>query len=222
MKLKNIIILGTSGNSIDILDTINEINCNNKKYNCIGFLDDNKKVIGKYFLGKPVLGNLSSYSEFKECYFVNGICSPYKFWMKRFIIEELNIPINRFETIIHPTASVSKTAKLGNDTVIFQNVSITSNVRIGKHVMILPNSIISHDSIIGDYTTITGGVCISGNVKIGSSCYLGTNSCIKNNIIIEDNCLIGMGSVVLNNIKNNSVFVGNPAKFIRDSNKEFK
>ena len=44
--LKNIIILGTGGNSIDILDAINEINLISKKYNCIGFLDDDENLHG--------------------------------------------------------------------------------------------------------------------------------------------------------------------------------
>jgi acetyltransferase-like isoleucine patch superfamily enzyme len=82
-------------------------------------------------------------------------------------------------------------------------------------VIILPNTVISHDDIIDDYTCITGGVCISGGVKVGRLCYLGTNSTIIGNVEIGECCLIGMGSVVLENVPHNSVFVGNPARFLR-------
>ena len=49
MIKKQIIILGTGGNCIDILDTINDINArlSSKKYECIGFLDDNEKKWGE-------------------------------------------------------------------------------------------------------------------------------------------------------------------------------
>jgi sugar O-acyltransferase (sialic acid O-acetyltransferase NeuD family) len=214
---KKIIILGTGGNCIDILDTINDINAISRKpkYQCIGFLDDNENNWGREFYGVKVLGALDSASSYGECSFVNGIGSPFNFWRKKEIISKTQISYDRFETIIHPSASVSSMAYLGDGTVVLQHVTITSNVRIGNHVIILPNSVISHDDVIGDYTCITGGVCISGGVSIGHSCYLGTNSAIIGNIKIGDYCLVGMGSVVLDSIGDNTVVVGNPAQFLR-------
>jgi sugar O-acyltransferase (sialic acid O-acetyltransferase NeuD family) len=216
-KTKKILILGTGGNSIDILDTINEINSFDSaiRYDCVGFLDDDPSSWGKELHGTKVLGPLSKAREFQACVFVNGIGAPSNFWKKDVIISSTGVNRTRFETIIHPSASVSRTAAIGQGTVIFQNVTITSNVKIGHHVMILPNAVVSHDDVIGDYTCITGGVCISGGVKIGQLCYLGTNSAIIGNVEIGNHCLIGMGSVVISAVPDNSVVVGNPAKFLR-------
>ena len=150
---KKIIILGTGGNCIDILDTINDINAISRKpkYQCIGFLDDNENNWGREFYGVKVLGALGSASSYGECSFVNGIGSPFNFWRKKEIISKTQISYDRFETIIHPSASVSSMAYLSDGTVVLQHVTITSNVRIGNHVIILPNSVISHDDVIGDY-----------------------------------------------------------------------
>lgn len=217
--MKPLIILGTGGNCVDILDTINELNRNSRKsvYRCIGFLDDNEQIQGREFYGVKVIGPLESAIDYRDCFFVNGIGSHSNFWKKSEIIAKTNIPSDRFETLIHPTASVSEMSALGFDTVILQNVTIASNVTIGNHVIILPNSIISHDSVIGDFTCITGGVCVSGETKIGQSCYLGTNSTIIGNISIGNQSLIGMGSVVLDHVPENSVMVGNPAKLLRNT-----
>jgi sugar O-acyltransferase (sialic acid O-acetyltransferase NeuD family) len=214
---KKIIIFGTGGNCIDILDTLNDINDarGTRVYECVGFLDDDERKHGKAFHGARVLGPLEAAREYADCVFVNGIGSSANFWRKRDIIAKAGIPLERFETIVHPTASVSRFAKLGRGVVVFQNVTITSNVMIGNHVIILPSSVISHDDAIGDYTCITGGVCISGGVTVGASCYLGTNSSIKDHLTIGDNCLIGMGSLVLNNVADNLVVVGNPARVLR-------
>lgn len=214
---KNILILGTGGNCIDILDTINEINkvTHQKVYECIGFLDDDTQKWGKEFYGVKVLGSLTSAEQYPDCFFVNGIGSTSNFWKKRDIIAKTNICLERFETIIHPTAAVSQMATLGYGTVIFQQVTITSNVTVGHHIVILPNTVVSHDDVIGDYTCIAGGVCVSGDVKIGQSCYLGTNCAIMSEVTLGNYCLIGMGSVVLNDVSENSVMVGNPAKFLR-------
>jgi sugar O-acyltransferase (sialic acid O-acetyltransferase NeuD family) len=216
-KIKKIIILGTGGNSIDILDTINDLNVHAQQlmYQCVGFLDDNASLWEKELYGVKVIGPLTTASELSDCFFVNGIGNPQNFWKKETILTKTGVPLDRFATIIHPTASVSRTAKLGLGTVVFQNVTITSNVRVGNHVIILPNTVVSHDDVIGDYTCITGGVCISGEVKIGRSCYLGTGSVIRGGVEIGDYCLIGMGSVILKNVPDNSVVVGNPARYLR-------
>ena len=217
MKPKNIIILGTGGNCIDILDTIHDINTayGRNIYTCLGFLDDDYNKWGKEFYGIKVLGPLYSAHTYQNCYFVNGIGSPNSFLRKHELIKSTNIQIDRFETIIHPTASISKLSNIGRGVVVFQNVTITSNVHIGNHVIILPNAIVSHDDVISDYTCISGGVSISGKVTIGISCYIGTNASIIGSVTIGDRCLIGMGSVVLHNISDNTVVAGNPAKVLR-------
>ncbi len=215
--MKKIIILGTAGNCIDIFDTIQDINQYHQKeiYRCVGFLDDCEALWNKEIQGVKVLGPLEAASEYKDCFFINGIGSPKTFLKKKEIVERTKINRDQFENIIHPTASVSRLSSLGQGVVIFQHVTITSNVTIGDHVIVLPNSIISHDSEIGDYTCIAGGVCVSGNVKVGTMCYLGTNSSIINDVAIGDYCLVGMGSVVLENVPKNSVVYGCPAKVMR-------
>jgi len=215
--MKKLIILGTGGNCIDILDTINDINEINVHpiYECIGFLDDNQENLGKVHYGIEVLGPLSSASNYTDCFFVNGIGSPFNFWKKKDIISKTQIPLKKFATIVHPSAYVSKMSNLSHGTVVLQNVTIASNVSIGNHVIILPNTVISHDGFIGDYTCITGGVSISGGVKVGNSCYIGTNSAIIGNITIGDFSLVSMGSVVIDSVEENSVVIGNPAKLLR-------
>ena len=84
MATKNIIILGTGGNCIDILDTISDINTASGRnvYACLGFLDDDYNKWGKEFYGLKVLGPLSSAQNYHNCYFVNGIGSPSSFLRK--------------------------------------------------------------------------------------------------------------------------------------------
>ena len=215
--MKNIIVLGTGGNCIDILDTLNDINrvSASPMYHCAGFLDDLEENWGRELHGVKVLGPLNSAGPYSDCFFVNGIGSPGNFWKKETIIGKTGVPEERFETIVHPTATVSTTANLGRGTVVFQHATLTSNVRTGRHVIILPNAVVSHDVVLGDYTCVTGGVCISGGVTIGQACYLGTNASIGGNLTVGDYCLVGMGSVVLADVPADSVVVGAPARFIR-------
>lgn len=216
---QKIIIFGTGGNSVDILDTLNDINEARRErvYECSGFLDDDPNTWGRKILGVTVLGALDTALQYSNCFFVNGIASVDNFLRKREILARTQIPQEAFETIVHPTASVSRTARLGNGVVIFQNVTVTSNVEVGDHVMILPAAVISHDTVIGAYSSIAGGVMISGKVRVGQSCYIGTNASIKESVSIGDFALVGMGSVVVHNVAEKTVVVGNPARVLRST-----
>lgn len=217
--MKSIIILGTGGNCFDILDAVNETNLRSRQtiYQCAGFLDDDENSWGKEFYGVKVLGALETAENYADCFFVNGIGSSSNFWKKPEIIAKTKIPLEKFESIFHPTASVSKMSKIGFGTVVLQNATIASNVTVGNHVIILPNGVVSHDCSVGDYTCITGGVCISGGVRIADCCYLGTNSSINNNVRVGKNSLVGMGSVVLRDVSENAIVAGNPARFLRNT-----
>jgi sugar O-acyltransferase (sialic acid O-acetyltransferase NeuD family) len=214
---KPIIILGTGGSSIDILDVLNDINSMppGPKYRCIGFLDDDQAHWGKEICGVKVLGPLHAARDFPAANFINGIGTPANFLHKEAIIAQTRLPVEHYETVVHPSASVSRMATLGFGIAVLQNVTINSYAHIGDHVIILANTVISHNDVIGAYTCIASGACLAGNVKIGKLCYVGTNSTIIGNVSIGDYCLIGMGSVVLHDVGDNSVVAGNPAKFLR-------
>lgn len=214
---KRIIILGTGGNCLDILETLLDINDARQEivYACAGFLDDDERKWGQVTLGVPVLGPLAAAKDHPDCCFVNGIGSPGNFWRKPDIIATTGLPPDRFEAIIHPTASVARTSHIGPGTVLLQHVTISSNARLGQHVIVLPGTVVSHDVDIGDYSCIAGGACISGAVRVGRCCYLGTNAAIAGELSIGDYCLIGMGSVVRHDVAADTVVAGNPARTLR-------
>ena len=79
------------------------------------------------------------------------------------------------------------------------DVTLSSNVRI-----------LAHDAStvkVGAHTKI-------GIVKIGNNVFIGANSIVLCNTRIGDNVIVGAGSVVTHDIPSNSVYAGNPAKFV--------
>lgn len=202
MKPAGIIILGTNGNCVDIAETVE----------AAGFLDDAPELQGKTVAGLPVLGRISDAVKFKDAKFVNGIGSPRSYRKKPEIIAGLNLPAERWATVIHPTAVVSPRAKIGFGTVLLANVSVGANVTLGAHVTVLQNTVISHDSLVGDFTAIATGVCISGLCKIGTNCYLGSGSTLRDGVRVGDRALVGIGSNVVADVPADAVVMGNPAK----------
>jgi sugar O-acyltransferase (sialic acid O-acetyltransferase NeuD family) len=215
--MKNLIILGTGGNCIDILDAVLALNAiaSTPSYQVRGFLDDQQKKHGKQIHGFHVVGALSEAKRFPQDSFINGIGSFHNYWLKSEIIAKTGLPLESFETIVHPRASVSRFAALGPGTAVLQNVTVNAHAKIGSHVILLPNSVISHDVVIGDYSCVASGACIAGAVRIGTACYLGANCSISNGVSMGDFSLAGIGAVVLKDVSENSVVVGNPARRIR-------
>jgi sugar O-acyltransferase (sialic acid O-acetyltransferase NeuD family) len=216
--MQKVVILGTGGNCVDILDAIIQANARSAKprYECVGFLDDDATKHGQVIHGVSVLGALTLAATLRDVWFVNGIGSPLNFWRKADIIARAGVAEDRFVSIVHPSAQVSAFARIGAGTVLLQNTVVASDALVGKHVMMLPCSIVSHDCRIGDYTTIAGGVCLSANVVTGRACYLGAGALVKGDVTIGDGALCGMGSNVLNDVPANSMVVGNPARRLRD------
>lgn len=201
--MKKIIILGAGGNSIDIFDTLLELNraCGSMLFELTGFLDDDREKWGKPCAGATVLGPLSSAMQYRDEFFIHGIGNVANFRERAAIGERTGIPFDRWETVIHPKAYVSGRATVGRGCAIFANVTISANARIGNHVLVLPNASIAHDSVIGDYTSIAAGVRVSGRVVVGESVYLGTAAAIHPDVSLGARCLVGMGSIVLGNVQ---------------------
>lgn len=113
----------------------------------------------------------------------------------------------KFFTIIHPSAIISRTAKIKEGSQILSSASILPNVIIGENCIINTKSSIDHDSIIDDNVNVSPNATICGNVRIKKNTYIGASSTILNNITIGQNCHIFPGSMVNKNIDDNSKYI---------------
>ncbi len=103
--------------------------------------------------------------------------------------------------------------ELGNCTCIDRGVIGATIIGEGSK---LDNLIhVGHGAKIGKHCLIVAGVVVGGSCEIGDYTFIGMNVSIKNKIKIGKNCIIGAGAVVLKDVEDNSVMVGNPAKFLR-------
>ena len=214
---KQLVILGTAGNCLDIYDATVAINASAGQliYECLGFLDDNKELHGTEISGRPVLGSLSDARNFPSAVFIGGIGSPASFWKKAAILNRTGLALERFETIIHPQASVSNLAKLGRGVAVLAGASIAAGAEVGNHVIMLQGAIISHHCRIGDFGCIASGACLSGDVTVASCAYIGANASVRNGVAIGSRALVGMGSVVVRDVPENTIVAGNPARSLK-------
>jgi sugar O-acyltransferase (sialic acid O-acetyltransferase NeuD family) len=217
MPATPIIILGCGGTCIDVLDIIAAINdeADSARYEVLGFLDDDEALRGQSFGGFPVRGSLDSAPQYPDAVFANPLGSPGSYTRRLAITQKTNLPADRFETLIHPRATVSAMASIGRGSIVFPNVTVGSRANVGEQNVILAGCVINHDCALGDYTSVASGALLAGGVSVGKSCYIGSGCCIRGGVTIGDFAMVGMGAVVLEDVGPWTVVVGNPARILR-------
>lgn len=214
--MKKLIIIGGYGNGTVVQSTVEDINKVKPGWEILGFLNDHEQ---QPINGKPVLGpidetTVNKYLKDDDVEFFYSLISlklNFNFLHK---LHDLNIPIDRFATIIHPTAVVSEFAQLGKGVAIQPFVSVGPNVRIGNFVQIFAQSLIGHNAVLDDYAYVANNACIGASVHLEEGAYLGTNATTLENIVLGKWSVTGIGAVVLKNVEPFAKMVGNPARMI--------
>ena len=214
--MKKMIIIGGMGNGTVALSTIEDINEHKKEWEILGFFNDfETKSINEFpILGKVDYGSAQKYMVYNDVYFLYTLISAklnHKFIHK---LHDLKIPIEKFATIIHPKAVISKFASIGYGVSIQPFVSVGPSVKIGNHIQIFAQSLIGHNSTLDNYSYITNNACVGANVHLKEGAYLGTNSSTLENITIGRWGLVGIGSVVIRDVPDFAKVVGNPSRII--------
>ena len=209
--LTKIVIIGASGFGREVLWTLHECNEKLKKYQILGFIDEDKLLSEKLINGFPILGGLDWFltDEAKNVECVIAISDPK---IRENISNKLEKQNILFATIIHPSVIHSKYIQIGKGTIIQAGCIITVDVRIGNHVHLNINSTVGHDSILQDFVTINPGVIINGNSIINTGVNVGTGTIMKQKIVIGKWSIIGAGTVLIKNVPELSMFLGVPGK----------
>jgi sugar O-acyltransferase (sialic acid O-acetyltransferase NeuD family) len=214
-----VIVLGAGGNSLGILDALAACNAavSGARYEVVGVLDDIPANLGRRVLGHAVLGAVAEAGKFADCRFVNGISSLESFRAIPDIVRRTGMPIARFETVVHPRATVSPDAQVGRGSVILAGSVIAPEAVIGDHVIILQNTSVNHHSRVGDHATLSAGITVLGYVDIGANAFVGGGSTLAPRVRIGESAVVGAGSVVIRDVPAGRVFAGNPARELAGS-----
>ena len=205
--MKKIIILGSGGEAWEILQVINLLNVKKPQWDVIGFLDDNKNLIGKTFLDVQVIGTIDDAKKYDDAYFISSIGHPDRPILRKEVRDKVPFKDEKFATIIHPTAFVCNTAKIGYGCFIQANCTITTKATIGNNVLISNGANIGHESEIGQDSVVGLGVNITSDVVIGKSVYVGPGAIFTNEIKIGNNVLIGIAAVVTESVPDNTKYL---------------
>tara|TARA_B110000438_G_scaffold301234_2_gene355607 strand:- start:428 stop:1102 length:675 start_codon:yes stop_codon:yes gene_type:complete len=218
MQMKKIIIFGGGGHAKIVQDCIKLI----KNFKVIGFIDEKNynSTITKKMKYLGTTNNLNKIVKGQSLKNLMGVVAIGSNITRKEVVLEVN-KINKhfkWSNIIHPSAIISNTAKIGDGNMFLAGSIICSDAKIDNHVSINTGTHLDHDNIFSDFSSTGPGVATGGNVKVGKLSFLGIGATIKHNVSIGNNTVIGGQSFVNKNCNSDSLYYGVPAKRIKQRN----
>jgi sugar O-acyltransferase (sialic acid O-acetyltransferase NeuD family) len=209
--LQRLVLVGAGGLGRETADLVAAINAVEPTWDLLGFLDDDPRLEGASVAGLPVLGPISMAVTLGASV---AICtaSPGVGCSRPGLVERLGLAAHLRPSLVHPSASLSRSTTLGPGCIVLAGAVATAQVRLGAHVVVMPQVVLTHDDVIGDYATLASGVCLGGAVRLAREAYVGAGARVREGLTIGPAALVGMGAVVLEDVPGGEVWVGVPAR----------
>ena len=216
MFMSALLIVGAGGHGKIVAD----IARNMERWGKIAFLDD--KYPGSVSVsGWEIIGKISDagkyLKDFPDTVVAIGANSLRLKLLKQMLNDGFRLPV-----LIHPDASVSRSATLGPGTVVCVQSAIDIDTNVGMGAIINAGATIAHDCLLGDGVHVSPGGRVSGGVKVGECTWIGSGAIIREMVSIGRRVIVGAGSVVIRDVPDQVTVVGVPSRIINKSDKQEK
>lgn len=114
--------------------------------------------------------------------------------------------------VVHPTASVSRSAVIGPGVYIGPNAVVHSRARVGAHAIINSGAIIEHDTVIEENAHVAPAAALGGGVRIGADTLVGLGARVLPGVAVGAHAVVGAGAVVTADVPEGRTVMGVPAR----------
>lgn len=118
-------------------------------------------------------------------------------------------------SLAHPSAIISKSAKIAEGCVIMPNAVINADVFIAEGVIVNTAAVIEHDCVIESFVHVSPKAALAGGVRVSKFSHIGIGANIIQGKKIGENCIVGAGACVIEDLPSRVTAVGIPAKVIK-------
>ena len=210
--MEDIVIVGAGGFGREVEWLINRLNQNQKKFNIIGYVDDNKEI-GTKISELEVICNVEGIRKLNKT--INVAVAIGNSKVRKRSVEKMKKMQNvEFPNLIDPSVIIDEKIIKGEGNIICAGTIATVDIEIKNFNIINLDCTIGHDVKICDFVTIYPSVNVSGNVLLNDCVEVGTGTQIIQGKTIGKNTIIGAGSVVIRDIEENVTAVGVPTRIL--------
>ena len=208
----NCVIVGCGGHGRVVLDILLAAG----DHRVVGFVDSNRKLLGRRVDGLAVLGDLTMLESLRAEHGIEGaVVAIGNNGVRRHFADACERHGLRLINAIHPSANIAHNAKLGRNVVVAAGALVCAHCQIGDSVILNTGSIVDHESMIGTATHICPGARLAGRVSVEAGAFVGIGATVIQSIRIGCEAVVGAGAVVIRDVAPLATVVGVPAREIK-------
>lgn len=208
--------LGAGGHGAVVIEILRALG----GWRVVGLLDTRAELWGTTVLGVPVLGDdgllPGQYDSGVQHAFV-GLGSVADTRSRQRLYERARAAGFAVPLAVHPAATVSPSATLGQGVTVMAGAVVNAGARLGENVIVNTGAIVEHECVVGDHAHIATGARLAGGVEVGEGAHVGLGASLLQGVRIGRGAVVGAGAVVLRDVIDGAVVVGVPARPLRSS-----
>ena len=202
-----LLICGTRSFAEEIADVVSEV----PDYRLTGFVENFERERCSETIGGLPITWIDDVGEFAGTHWAVCALATTKRRLFTAQAEERGL---RFATIVHPSARISGTSRLGEGTIASVGVIVAAQTRIGRHVLLNRGVLVGHHTVIGDHVSLLPGANVAGNCTVGDGVFVGMGALVLDNVSIGKDAVVAAGAVVTRDVPAEVQVRGVPARAV--------
>jgi sugar O-acyltransferase (sialic acid O-acetyltransferase NeuD family) len=174
-----------------------------------GFLSSDEHVLDGFDGCPEIIGHPDAYRPSQGDYLLLAIGVPY---VRRQVAESLLDRGAEFLTLVHPTAIVAASARIGTGAILCPYSIASDTCRVGRFVIMNYHASLGHDASAGDFSVLSPYATLGGNAHIEDDVFLGLHASIGPGRTVGARSKVSSNSCVLTNAAPASLVFGVPGQ----------
>jgi sugar O-acyltransferase (sialic acid O-acetyltransferase NeuD family) len=204
-----IVIVGAGGHGQVVADIFRARRSSGLISGPVGFVDDDRAVLGRSYAGTEVLGGTEELGAIDHHAVIVAIGDNRT---RARVHQRLAEAGEIFAVAEHPRSVVADDVEIGDGSMVCAGAIVSTGTVIGCNTIVNTGATVDHHSTIGSHVHIGPGVHMGGEVRVDDGALIGIGATVIPGIHIGAWSIVGAGAVVIRDVAPGTTVVGCPAE----------